>query len=113
MNGKGTVTVSLPANVKIIHQQEKDIPKHFSLSQNYPNPFNPATRIQYELPQDAHVSLKVFNTLGQEVVTLVNDEKIAGGYNVEFNASDLPSGIYLYRFIAGDFVQIRKMAVVK
>lgn len=88
-------------------------PFEFRLSQNYPNPFNPNTVISYSLPADGMVSLKVFNTLGQQVAELVNNVQNAGGHNVEFNAQDLSSGIYYYRLEAGSFVDTKKMILVK
>ncbi|NDH49956.1 MAG: T9SS C-terminal target domain-containing protein, partial [Proteobacteria bacterium] len=74
----------------------QDKPRDFELKQNYPNPFNPSTNIQYALPMDAHVSLVVFNALGQKVMELVNGQKSAGYHTVELNANGLSSGIYFY-----------------
>jgi len=85
----------------------------FSLMQNYPNPFNPATTISYSISAHSLVNLKIFNTLGQEIATLVNEEKAPGIYQVEFDAGNLSSGIYLYKIQAGDFVQARKMILIK
>lgn len=89
------------------------IPKEYSLSQNYPNPFNPTTSIKYSIPFESLVELKIFNILGQEISTLVNEQKPAGNYEVKFDASVLPSGVYFYRLQAGDFVQTRKMILLK
>ncbi len=75
-------------------------PDKFSLEQNYPNPFNPITNIEYRIPNKVFVSLKVYNTLGEEVATLVNEEKPAGNYEVKFDGSKLPSGVYIYKLIA-------------
>jgi len=88
-------------------------PKEFSLEQNYPNPFNPSTTINFSIPNEELVSLKVFNSLGEEVIELVNESKPAGNYSVPFDASGLASGIYLYKIIAGGFIQTRKMILVK
>jgi hypothetical protein len=85
----------------------------FVLSQNYPNPFNPTTQISYTIPTRSHVTLAVFNTLGQKVAELVNSEKEAGTYDVTFDASRLASSVYLYRIQAGSFVQTKKLVVVK
>lgn len=85
----------------------------FELSQNYPNPFNPSTQIKYTVANGSMVSLKVFNILGQEVATLVNNFQNVGSYTVNFDASKLASGIYIYQIIAGDFSQVRKMMLVK
>ncbi len=96
---------------------EGGIPTSFELSQNYPNPFNPSTMIAYGLPKDAAVSLKVYNMIGQEIATLVNERQSAGRYVVTFNTQSLPfslsSGMYFYRLQAGDVGEIRKMMLVK
>ncbi len=88
-------------------------PLTFGLEQNYPNPFNPATTIKYSIPEMSKVSLTLFNLLGEEVTTLVNEEKSAGNYTVEFNAANLPSGVYFYRIQAGNFVETKKMVLMK
>ncbi|MBZ0201340.1 MAG: T9SS type A sorting domain-containing protein [Ignavibacteriaceae bacterium] len=88
-------------------------PNHFELAQNYPNPFNPATTITFNLPVEAFVQLKVFNVLGEEVKTLLNDKRVSGRYEITFNADDLPSGLYLYRLQSGSFVQTKKMLLLK
>lgn len=85
----------------------------FSLSQNYPNPFNPTTTITYEIPHQNHVTLKVYNTLGQEITTLVNEEKSQGRYETNFDASELSSGIYFYVLSTGDFVESKKMVLIR
>ena len=89
------------------------LPGEFSLSQNYPNPFNPSTTIRYALPERSHVTLTVFNTLGQQVVTLVGGEVEAGYHEVTFDASEFASGVYLYRLTTGDYVQTRKVVVLR
>ena len=89
------------------------MPMEFSLSQNYPNPFNPLTKIRYSIPKSSNVIIKVFDILGNEIGTLINEEKPIGNYEVDFNSSGLPSGLYFYRLLAGDFVQIRKMILLK
>ena len=85
----------------------------FTLFQNYPNPFNPATTIAYSIKNDGLVLLKVFDILGKEVAILVNENKPAGSYVVEFNASKLPSGIYLYKLISGNFTETKKLILMK
>ncbi len=85
----------------------------FVLSQNYPNPFNPSTVINYTLQQSAHVALKVYDLLGHEVVSLVDEQKPAGEYFVKFNATNLSSGIYFYRLSAGNFSEMKKMILIK
>jgi hypothetical protein len=91
----------------------EEIPLEYALDQNYPNPFNPATTIRYQIPEDGMVTLKVYDILGSEVITLVSDEKPAGRYEVNFDATKLSSGIYLYRLQAGDFIKIKKMILLK
>jgi len=85
----------------------------YSLSNNYPNPFNPTTKISYTIPERSYVSLKIFNLLGSEVAELVKGEVEAGSYIIEFNASTLPSGIYFYRIQAENFVETKKMVLMK
>jgi hypothetical protein len=98
-------------------------PLQFSLSQNYPNPFNPVTILSWQLPEGSNVTLKIFDTLGEEVATLVNEYRPAGKYETEFNASSLPSGIYFYQLLvsdlqskdgkAGDYTETKKMILLK
>jgi len=88
-------------------------PDKFYLSQNYPNPFNPTTNIKYQTPKNSFVTLKVYNILGKEVATLVNDNKPAGFYTVAFNASSLSSGVYFYKISAGEFTDVKRMILVK
>ena len=85
----------------------------YHLSQNYPNPFNPGTAISYELSTASYVSLKVFDALGREVANLVSGNKPAGIHTVNFDASGLSSGLYMYRMEAGNFMQTRKMMLIK
>ncbi|HMR41871.1 MAG TPA: T9SS type A sorting domain-containing protein [Ignavibacteria bacterium] len=89
------------------------VPTNFDLSQNYPNPFNPSTKINYALPVDGKVSIKIFDMSGKEVMTLVNETKTAGYYSVSFNGSNLSSGIYFYSINAGSFVSTKKMTLIK
>jgi hypothetical protein len=85
----------------------------YGLYQNYPNPFNPTTKIKYQIPEDGIVSLKIYDILGKEVRTLVNEQKTMGRYEVKFDASDLASGVYIYRLNVNDFVSVKKMLLVK
>jgi hypothetical protein len=89
------------------------IPSVYQLHQNYPNPFNPATQIQYALPVAGHVTVDVFNPLGQKITTLVNAYETAGIHTVAFNGQDLPSGIYLYRIQTNGFFDVKKMILIK
>jgi hypothetical protein len=99
------------------YSQETEVnlsaPVIFELNQNYPNPFNPSTTISFSLPQASNVTLKVYNMLGQEVRSLLNEFKEAGKHNVVFNADKLNSGLYLYKIEAGNFTQVRKMTLLK
>ncbi len=93
--------------------QKEDVPATFGLEQNFPNPFNPTTMIKYQIPNFSRVVLKVFDLLGREVRTLVNEGKAPGDYEVTFDGKGLASGVYFYRIIAGDFVQTRKLLLLK
>ncbi len=103
----GSFKYSTEVEVKV------NVPLQFALSQNYPNPFNPTTQIGYVITKDGFVSLKVYNTLGQEVASLVNGFKKAGSYIVTFNAVNLSSGVYFYRLESGNFIVIKKLTLLK
>ncbi len=92
---------------------ERSIPHEYDLYQNYPNPFNPSTTIKYALPQASHVSFSVFNTLGQRVALLVDGKQEAGYHEVNFNATGLTSGVYFYRLHAGDYIETKKLILMK
>ncbi len=96
-----------------VEENNNSIPLGYSLSQNYPNPFNPSTKIQYSISSQQNVTLKVYNVLGNEVATLVNEEKPAGTYEVFFNGSNLSSGVYFYKLQSGSFVETRKLILLK
>jgi len=85
----------------------------YSLSQNFPNPFNPKTVISYELPVTGNALLKVFDVLGNEVAELVNEKQNAGSYSVEFDGSNFSSGVYFYKLTAGEFVETKRMILLK
>jgi hypothetical protein len=89
------------------------VPDKFSLSQNYPNPFNPSTRIDYNLPVDTKVLIKLYDNTGREVAIIVNSTQSAGYYSVQFNGENLSNGVYFYRITAGDFKQVKKMILMK
>ena len=90
-----------------------EIPNGFGLEQNYPNPFNAGTTMRYTLPNDEHVVLKVFNMLGEEIATLVDERQVAGFKQVAFDASRLSSGVYTYRLTAGNYVAVKTMVLMK
>jgi len=90
-----------------------NLPLTYALEQNYPNPFNPVTAINYQLPADASVTVKIYNILGHEVATLVNGQVKAGYHTVNFNGSSLASGQYFYRIQTGDFNSVKKMLLLK
>jgi hypothetical protein len=95
-------------------ENQEEVPLTYGLSQNYPNPFNPSTNIRFEVPVKSQVTLKVYNVLGQEVRTLINDEeRTAGRYEVRFDAAGLSSGVYFYRLHAGDFMATKKLLLVR
>ena len=93
--------------------ENNNLPNSFDLFQNYPNPFNPSTKIKYLIIKDSFVSLKVFDVLGKEISTLVNEKLSAGEYEVEFDGSRLSSGIYFYKIESGDYTEIKKMVLLK
>lgn len=89
------------------------IPNKYELGQNYPNPFNPTTKINFAIPKQGLVTMKIYDVLGREVRTLVNEVKQAGNYTVDFNASEFASGVYFYKIQAGEFMDIKRMILVK
>ncbi len=92
---------------------DEEIVLSYSLEQNYPNPFNPSTAIEFSIPQKENVKVDVYNTIGQKVTQLLNKEMAAGSYDVKFDASDLPSGVYFYTIEAGNFSMTKKMMLIK
>ncbi len=103
----------LSEDVTTVSPLVNDIPSKIELHQNYPNPFNPSTVIRYGIPERAHIRLSIFNTMGQKIATLVNEVQEAGYYEAVFDASSLPSGVYIYRLQAGEYVESRKMLYLK
>jgi hypothetical protein len=102
------------SNPNILAVKDNQIPvKDFSLSQNYPNPFNPSTTINYSIAKAGNIKLTVYNTIGDKVFTLVDGYKATGNYSVQFNGSNLASGIYLYQLKANDFIVSKKMLLLK
>ena len=96
-----------------IHNKLTNIPKVYSLSQNYPNPFNQTTTIKYGIPQDGLVTIKIYDLLGRELIKLVNENLKAGYYSATFNGQNFASGIYFYRIQSNNFVQTKKMVLIK
>lgn len=114
----GNLNSGVPIKVKVENatgiENKNLVPVEFSLKQNYPNPFNPSTTIGYTIPENGLVTLKIYNILGKEITTLVNEEKSSGVYEVKFNAAGLPSGKYIYKLTAGDkVIGIKKMILLK
>jgi len=97
----------------LIRELSDVLPTKFKLYNNYPNPFNPSTIIRFSMPEESFVTIKVFNTLGEEITTLINENIVTGNYEIEFNATVLPSGIYFYKLQAGSFVETKKMIFMK
>jgi photosystem II stability/assembly factor-like uncharacterized protein len=109
----GVIRKTTNGGVIGITSQSLEIPDKFSLHQNYPNPFNPVTNIKFDLPKSGNVMLKVYNANGREVTTLTNEFLQAGSYTADFDGTKLSSGVYFYSINSGDFVQTRKMILVK
>ena len=107
------LTIKYSQNITSVYESNNIIPDSYSLNQNYPNPFNPSTTISFSVPNEEFVYLKVFNSLGEEVAELVNETKPSGNYEINFNASGLSSGVYLYRLQAGGFSATKKLLLLK
>ncbi len=105
--------ITLPTDIATSAKYQKNILQSFKLYQNYPNPFNPVTNINYTVSKSNFVTIRVFNLLGEEIATLVNEEKQAGNYEVKFNGSDLTSGVYFYQMKAGSFSDTKKFVLMK
>ena len=101
------------SNATDIEEPGNDLPNDFILSQNYPNPFNPITKISWQAPVGSHQTLKVYDMLGNEITTLVDDYREAGRYETDFDATSIPSGVYFYRLKAGFFTEVRKMILLR
>jgi Secretion system C-terminal sorting domain len=98
---------------KITGDVQYQIPTTYELSQNFPNPFNPSTTINYQLPQTGHVTLKIYDILGKEIATVINEQKNPGKYAVHFDASRLASGVYIYQIRVNDYLSSKKMMLLK
>ena len=104
---------SFIANVIGITPVHGEVPNTFKLHQNYPNPFNPVTDIKFDVPSSSFVTLSVYNILGDEIEILVDDQMNPGSYNVDWDASNFPSGVYIYKMVSGNFIQTKKMILIK
>ena len=115
VGGNGTIIKTTNGGVSFVEEHLKEVitPAKFLLSQNYPNPFNPSTRICYSIPSQSKVTIKVFDVIGNEITILVNEEKQAGSYEVEWNPGDFPSGVYFYQLKAGEYINTKKMILLK
>jgi plastocyanin len=109
MGMTGTIIVQDPVGVS----DDELIAEKFELNQNYPNPFNPSTRISYAIPRASFVNLKVYDIIGNEIAVLVNEEKQAGNYQIDFDATELTGGVYFYQLLTGSFVETKKMILTK
>ncbi len=106
--------ITIPAGLSsVLVESGSIIPLTYELSQNYPNPFNPSTKIKYQIPKDGHVKIAVYDVLGKEVNVLTDGFRVAGSYEARFDASSYSSGVYFYKMTSGDFIEIRKMVVMK
>jgi hypothetical protein len=92
-----------------VDDENEGLIEDYELNQNFPNPFNPTTNITYQVPIDGHVSLKIYDILGKEIVTLVNEQNIKGKYSVTFDGSKLAGGVYFYRLESGSFISTKKL----
>ena len=112
-DGRGVWKRPLSEIITGVEEIKNNMPTSYSLSQNYPNPFNPSTTINFSVPKSSIVTIKIYDILGSEVKTLVSEEKAAGNYNVQFDDSGLPSGVYFYRMQAGSFAETKKLILMK
>jgi hypothetical protein len=110
---KGITSMTMLSFTSGVAISPDPVPTGFRLGQNYPNPFNPTTTIRYALPHRSHVTLTVFNTLGQQVAQLINGDIDAGYHEIQFNATNLASGVYFYRIQAGSYVETKTLCLVK
>jgi uncharacterized protein (UPF0218 family) len=110
---KSDRTVLLKGNIVKLNLNVNEKPTEYALYQNYPNPFNPMTTITYQIPKEGLVTLKIYDILGKEVTTLINEEKQAGKYSIDFNASKLSSGVYLYELRSNEYKSTKKLLLMK
>jgi len=107
------IIINVNNNTGVESSKSDIIPKAFKLHQNFPNPFNSETVIEYEIPFNSFVTLKIYDILGQEIVSLVAKKQVAGKYQVKWNASSLPSGLYFYKLYAGRFKETKSMLLIR
>jgi hypothetical protein len=112
-SGRPNLCMKIDLQSISVSNNSSKTPSKYSLSQNYPNPFNPITKIEYSLPKQGFVSIKIFDILGREVKILINEFKNPGYYSIDFNASELSSGVYYYKLESGEFTDIKRMTVIK
>lgn len=112
-NGSGDISVNLTNITLPVHELTVGLPDRYELGQNYPNPFNPKTIIYFQLPMSNYVKLIVYDVMGREVATLVNEQLNSGTYEIEWDASDYPSGIYFYTLSTGNFTETKRMVMIK
>ncbi|MBK9097962.1 MAG: T9SS type A sorting domain-containing protein [bacterium] len=112
-HGGGLVVYRAGGATSVEEISDNVLPEQFYLAQNYPNPFNPSTKIQFRIVGSGFVSLKVFDVLGNEVATLISEEKPAGAYQFNFDASNLSSGVYFYKLTSGNLSETRKMILLR
>jgi len=114
LGGSSRITLVKYNQVAVsVHNEPEPAPASFGLSQNYPNPFNPSTKIQFSLPRSGIVTLKVYNTLGEEVASLLEGERTAGVYTLEWNANGFASGVYFYQLKAGEYSETKKLLLLR
>jgi photosystem II stability/assembly factor-like uncharacterized protein len=114
VGASGTILRTTNGGYTFVEEEKIDeIPTSYNLSNNYPNPFNPTTAIRYQIPELSFVTIKIYDVLGNEIETLVNEEKATGTYELTWFAEQLPSGIYFYRLQAGSFIETKKMVFLK
>lgn len=107
------ISSSLCFSAQQSSQTGDNIPKGFSLSQNYPNPFNPSTKIRFDIGSNGNVKLVIFDLLGRNIKTLLNEYRNAGSHEVTFNAADLPGGLYFYKISSGNYSEMKRMILLK
>jgi hypothetical protein len=110
---EGSATLVSSGIFVSIEQNSFLINNHFSLNQNFPNPFNSTTKVKYSIPQTSNVLIKIFDMLGNEIETLVNEKKQTGNYEITWHAEGLPSGVYFYQLKSGSFIETKKMVLLR